>query len=435
VRRGTTLACVLVVAVARAVAGQGAAPLPAPASHAFVDPVGGLSLDDAIARALAQEPGLAAARRQIDVARGAERQARLRENPTLTYEQRTEPAGSDAATMLSIEWPLELFRRSARTAVAVAEVEATARGVADRERRLAGDVRVRYGGLLVALRDLDVLDRLVASAMRQRDVLAARVEAGAAAPLDRDLAEVEARRLEADRQLQAGRVEAAVIELERVLGSPPTGTLRVKQPLEAVVATWGTPAVGGRPDRADVQEAAVRVAVADAAIARARRVGRPDVALYGTYTRMDSGFPQMGFGPSGLHEPIRGVFHYAAGGVRVALPLLNRGQGTRAAAEAERAGAAAMLDAARLAARSEVAAARARLMRATEALRLYRDVEAGARRNLVVVQQTQELGRVALLDVLTEQRRYLEIERAHTGAMQAVFEARAALDTALGVTR
>ena len=78
--------------------------------------------------------------------------------------------------------------------------------------------------------------------------------------------------------------------------------------------------------------------MADAAVDKAARDGRIDMSLYGTYARMDAGFPQLGFAPAGGVERVRAVFHYVAGGVRIMLPLANRNQGTLAAARAERAG-------------------------------------------------------------------------------------------------
>ena len=185
--------------------------------------------------------------------------------------------------------------------------------------------------------------------------------------------------------------------------------------------------------RPDVQEAEARVRVGDAEIDRARREGRPDLSVFGMYMRMDAGFPQQGLSTTGALEPIRNVFHNVSVGAMVTLPLQNRNQGAVAAAEAERIGAAAQLDAARLAAQSEIAAARSRDRHARQAFEAYTgDTIALARQNLDVVRQTYELGRGTLLDVLNEQRRYLEVERAFTDVMREAYEARQALRAALG---
>ena len=152
--------------------------------------------------------------------------------------------------------------------------------------------------------------------------------------------------------------------------------------------------------------------------------------------RMDAGFPQQGFGPAGALERVRGQFHYVAAGATVMLPVFNRNQGQVAAARAEQSGAEARREAAALAARAEVAAAQARDTQARRAVGLYTGgVRALARQNLEVVRQTFDLGRATVFDVLTEQRRYLEVEQAYTTALREAWEARAALKRALGDTQ
>jgi cobalt-zinc-cadmium efflux system outer membrane protein len=410
-------------------------------SHRFVDPVNGLSLEEAITRALAQEPSLRAARTQIDVARGLRQQAGLRPNPTASFERREEPAGTDNLTALGVEWPLDLFRRGPRAAVADREVSAVQSAVADRERVLRSDVRTRYGEVLAAVRDLNILEELVTTAQRQHELLRSRVEEGATPPLERNLLDVEVRRLEAERLLQAGRTEAALFELKRSLGMTADAALTVRETLDEIVQWESTPAqvvdLAALIDRrADVREAAARVELADAKINQVQAEGRFDVSLFANYMRMDAGFPQRGFAVEGGLERVRGVFHYVSAGAMISVPVLNRNQGEVAAARAARAGTAAAYEAARLTAESELAAARARDERARQAVIAYSSgAQTLARQNLTVVSQSYELGRVTVFDVLTGQRRYLDVERAFTETLKAAYEARTALDRALGGVR
>jgi cobalt-zinc-cadmium efflux system outer membrane protein len=403
--------------------------------------VNGLTLDQATSQAIEREPSLRAMRHTVDVARGLRDQAALHPNPSFSFEQRIEPAGSDKLTTLGVEWPLDLFRERGRTAVAKNELAATELALADRERVLAADVRDRYGELLTSIRTLSIVDDLVGVTERQHNLLASRVQEGAAPPLERDLVEVELRRLESDRLLQEGRTEAAVVELKRLLGLSPEAPLRVRDTLESVQATEAIDGDAGQitdrvEARPDVREARARIAIAESSIDRASREGRWDLSLFGTYMRMDSAFPQLGFNAAGGLERVHGLFHYIAAGARITLPVINRRQGEVAASSAQRAAAEAEYEAARLTALTEVAAARARDDRARQALSLYAGgARTLARQNLAVVGQTFELGRLTVFDVLAEQRRYLEIERAYTDALRAAYDARTALKRALGGVR
>jgi cobalt-zinc-cadmium efflux system outer membrane protein len=231
-----------------------------------------------------------------------------------------------------------------------------------------------------------------------------------------------------------------LVQLKQLLGMLPEEPLALGETIEALVAgsstSVGPSGSGSIGERPDVREAAARLTVADARIDQARRDGRVDVSLFGTYARLDAGFPQHGFGPTGALERVRGQFNYVAGGAVVMLPMFNRNQGQVAVARAERSGAQARQAATELAARAEVAAARARYARAEQAVALYSGgLRALARKNLDVVRQTFDLGRATVADVLAEQRRYLEIEDAYTAALREAWEARVALGRAQGETK
>jgi cobalt-zinc-cadmium efflux system outer membrane protein len=430
-KRRTIAALFLVSLLGRTIAAQTATP--------YIDRANGLALDQAIAQALAKEPSIRAARSTIDLAQGTRLQAGLRKNPMVSAELRQEPSGTDSQTTVNIEWPLDLFRRQGRIAVADREITVAAHAVADRERLLAAEVRDRFGEALTAIRNLATLDDVVDAVRRQRDLLRSRVEQGASPPLERDQVEVELRRLSADRSLQLGRVERALFELGRAVGAGPDAALTLRETLEDVVRRESSlPIVPGDAAglRADVRAAAARIAVADARIDRAEREGRFDVSLYGGYMRMDAGFPQIGLSPAGTPERVGGLFHYLTGGATVTLPFLNRNQGEVPSARAERAAAVAMQESAVLSARTELAMARTLDQRAREAARAYtEDARVLARQNLSVVQQSYELGRTTVFEVLAEQKRYLEVERAYTETLRAVYDARTALNRALGEIR
>lgn len=426
------LLCVLASRTAQA------QPAPATADQTrYVDPVSGISVDEAVAQALGNEPGLRAARTAIDAARGRQTQAGLRPNPAVTAGHQREPGGTDSQTRLELQWPLDLFRRPGRLNVAQRETEAAALMAGDRERQLAADVRVMYGTIAAIARNLDITDEATAAVRRQHQLIAARVQEGAAPPLERDQLAVELRRLEAGRLLLSGQADAAIIELKRLLGMPAASSLRLRDSLEqlvqrdlAIEPAVDATAIERRPD---VREATTRVLLADALIDRAQREGRFDANVFGMYMRMDAGFPQRGFTDGDVLQRVRGRFNYLAGGVMVTLPVRDRRQGEIAAARAERIAAEARRDAARLTAQSELEGARLRHASAERALNLWSgDARVLARQNLDVVVQTYELGRLALTEVLNERRRYLDFERSFTDTLREAYEAAQAVRRAAG---
>ena len=415
----------------------------APLAGRFVDPANGLSLGTghrARHRAGALTPGSAQS------GRGGARHEAARRHSGPTHPSRSNGVTNPAARTT---WPRSGSNgrssssgESGRIAVADRELTTAQLAVADRERLLAADVRMRYGDVLATIRDLALFDELVAATQNQFDLLRSRVEQGASPPLERDLLDVELRRVQADRLLQAGRTETAVFELKRVLGMKADATLTVRDTFEDLVQRESAvaPQVGDTSttveQRADVREAAARIETAVAKIDRAESEGSFDVSLFGNYMRMDAGFPQRGFAPDGRLERVRGQFNYWSAGAMLTIPVLNRNQGEVAVARAERTGAAAAYDAARLAAEAELASARARDERAREAVKIYgAGAQALARQNLTVVGQSYELGRVTVFEVLAERRRYLDVERAYTEALRAAYEARTALNRALGENR
>jgi outer membrane protein, heavy metal efflux system len=419
-----------------------AQPTTAPTESARYVASDGVGVDGLIEMALARSPSLQSSRTRIDVARGQVVQAGLRPNPTVSTERRDEVGGTDNQSSVMLQWPLDLFRRSSRVQEAERGLEVSRHRVDDAARLLAADVRAQAGQLLAAVRQLEVASQLAAATKQTHDLLASRVNEGAAPPLERDVAFVEWQRTEANAQRLRGEADAALAQLKAVVGLDPASPLVLREALEPLVLREQhdppfaqrepTTTVAGQ--RADVRVAQAMVGQAASQADRARREGRFDVTLFGGYMRMDAGFPQLGFDQSGELTRVHGIFHNVSVGAMVTLPWLNRNQGAVASAEAERRAAEYEHAARQLVAGAEITAARARADAARRALTAYTSgLREVARRNLDVVRESYQLGRVSLFDVIAEQRRYLETEMAYTDALTSAFEARTALTRALGV--
>jgi cobalt-zinc-cadmium efflux system outer membrane protein len=319
---------------------------------------------------------------------------------------------------------MEVADRSAE--VAEADIRNT-------ERLIAAAVRSKALQLTAAVRQLAVREQVAQTLAQLRDLVTARAESGAAPPLERDIADVDARRAAAEVLRQRATAEATLSELKALIGLEPGESLFLRDDLEQLAATTAPQAAG---ERADVQFAEAQIRAATASGNLIRTTTKPDVTLNASYMRMSSGFPLFGLDASGVPTPIHDVFHNVSIGAMVSLPFFDRRQGDAAAATARVTATQRTAEAVRLAAKSEVAAARSRVQRLDEALGLYaggiRDL---ALKNVEVMRGSYQLGRATLLDVLNEARRLLETETVYTDLLLETLQARNDLATAMGVIR
>jgi cobalt-zinc-cadmium efflux system outer membrane protein len=397
-----------------------------------------------VADALERSPAVQAARARIDAARGDRVQANLRPNPSLMSEFREQAGGADRQTMVALSWPLDLFTRPGRLSVSDARIAQAEQEAADVERLVAASVRSKALQVLASVRQLEVRETLAATLGQFRDLVGARVQSGAAPPLERDLADVDARRSLAEVLRQRAAVESALAELRAVIGLAPDQPLRLRETLDQVAAASDMPAripttdsvarlIGERPD---IRGAESFLKSRSAEVDLIRRQAKPEVSLNAGYMRMSAGFPLFGVDALGTRAPIHAVVHNLSVGAAVVLPWRNRRQGDIAAGSARVSAAALELETRRLTAGAEIAAATARVRSLDDALAVYAGgLRELAARNVEVVRQSYELGRSTLIDVLAETRRFLETETAYTDVLFDTMVARSDLAAAVGVVR
>jgi cobalt-zinc-cadmium efflux system outer membrane protein len=412
------------------------------------------TIEQLVAMALERSPELRAARASTEVAAGQVTQAGLRPNPTLSATQ-MQMSGAQHQFLAQIDWPLDLFRRTARVDAAQKTADATGFSIQDRERLLAFTVRQQAGRLLAARRTLEITKEALDAAQRTRQLLDSQVTEGGIPKIDANLAAVEAGRIESDVILAQADVDGATIELRALLGMEANAPLVLRDTLDSLVTNSGQPsAVSGQQDaqmpnmpgmdmtkaavamRPDVKEANARVAAATASAESARQQGRLDMSLVGNYGQEHYGFAQRGFTSSGTTAPVEGSFQSVTFGATLILPVRNKNQGTLAAAEAERNGAEQVLAAKQLVAQAEIDAATLREREAKRAAEMYgtnvRDLE---RQNVEVELEAYDLGRTPLTDLLAEQRRYLDVEKGYTTLLARAYDAQVALRAARGETK
>jgi cobalt-zinc-cadmium efflux system outer membrane protein len=398
--------------------------------------IGEFTVDELVTRALADNPELRASRAEVDAAVGRLRQAGLRPNPMLDLGGQQNVAGPDNNVMIGVTLPLDLNRRKeGRVGLAERELEMKRAQVADRERRLRADVRMKAGEVLAARRNLRFAEELLEVNREGLRLVRERVRQGAAPPLEESLLLVEVNRLDASRRLLESRVEVLTLQMKALAGMAPDAPLSIRGdliPARPVLnrETAQARALAARPDHS--------VARADAAMARAKILkeeaeGRWDASVNVGYQRQDFGFGLSGTTDRGGTRSIQDIFHYFGGGVTITLPFRNRNQGNIAAAVAETQAAERRVEFVTLTIRQEVAAAFIQHEAAQRSLEIYgRGVREVARQNLEVVRKTYELGRIPLLDVIAEQRRYIEIETGFTESLKQVYDAVIEIERAVG---
>jgi outer membrane protein, heavy metal efflux system len=401
----------------------------------YYDPTSGLSPDDAVVYALAHNGELAAFRSEVDAARGLVQQASLRPNPQLEIERKDQIKGSDNTTMVGAMLPLELGgRRSARILVAQRELELKQSLLADQERLLAAEVRAKFGEALGELLKLGFTEDLLTTTDQGYRLVAARVIEGRTAPLEQNMVLVEVNRIRSMRESGQGKVEVAMLELRNLMGMRPEEPLRLRGGLDHLIEPVPSFVVAkdiALRERPDLRAARGLEDLAEARIVEARSQGRLDASLTGKYELMNFGFPQQGLSSNGELVPIQGRFHSLVMGVTLDLPVRNRNQGAIAAAVAEKSAATRRREFAELTIQREVASALARYQSAARAAEIYRvGVQEQANANLDVIRQTYELGSRTLLDVIAEQRRFIETQTGYIEALVNTYQARVEIERA-----
>jgi cobalt-zinc-cadmium efflux system outer membrane protein len=410
---------------------------PRPASD-FLDPQQGVTEAELVTRALASNPTLTAQRQQITVAKGDVTQARLRQNPSLILSGLKEVNGGDNQFSLGGSIPLELFgRRARRTEVAESQESATQQSVADQERLLVGAVRAHFGQALASIRNLMFVEQLLQVNRDFLRLMENRVLEGAARSLDADETRVEVNRIETLRIDYQAKVEVALLALKETVGIQPEEPIRLKGALELAPHAYDQKqllqlAMDHRPDLAFQRANEV---LANAKLREDRATGKPDASVFGAYQRPDSGFSQRAFDAAGNLRPIRQTFNYATFGLNINLPVFNRNQGAVVADTAAIQAVRSQIAAVDLNLRHEVAQNLIRFNGAQTRVSVYRTgVRDQAARNLEVVRQTYTYGRTTLLDVIAEQRRYIDIETGFTDILLDAYAARVVLEQAIGTS-
>ena len=410
-----------------------------PASDGIVDLAHGRTVEELVSLALQRNGDILAAQQQVEAARGSLTQARLRANPSAELSGSKEVGGPQNTLVLGGSLPLELHhRRERRMEVAAGGIRTADFERMERERQVRGEVEAKFGEVLAGLRNVQFIDDLLKLNQDALGLTQARADQGAVPPLDANLLRVEVNRIASRRAELEATLGVALLELKSLIGMKAEENLQLRgtlgsQPLEMAKEEAVQRALAMRPD---LLAARAAEEVASARLKQAQTEGKADASISANYQRMDSSFDQKGLNDAGQPRPIQGVFHSIGAGVSISLPVRNRNEGAIQTAVAQMEEARRRREYMELVVTREVLTAFLVEAKAKESLDIYSGgVRDQARQNLDVIRKTYELGSMQLLDVIAEQRRFIDVETGYTEVLNRSYQASVRVRTAaaLGV--
>ncbi len=404
------------------------------------------TLPELIAISFERNNELRAMRSRAVEARALVRQASLRPNPNLEASYSNGPIfGSTGETDFSVGVSQTIEtggKRQRRISVAEAELREIEWQIADRERLLRNAIASAYADWLGLSRNEANSRRLLELTKEGLALVTARVNQGEVAALEQSLLQVEVNRIQADLIVFSSQRERAEQTLFAIAGLTDVEAPKLTGDLQGLADSFAAPLnpneeiAAGLRFRPDL--AALRAAeqTGDQAILLEKSIARPSVTAFSRFShahQQSDAFGYRDIRPIGALIAVTDRDNIITGGINIALPFKNRNQGNIAAAVARKDGARLRRAYLEQSIEREVRSALIRLSAARHASELFgQGVVALAEKNLAVIRKSYELGELRLLDVINEQRRFVEIQRTYTDTLKERVLAQIELERARG---
>ena len=415
--------------------GQAAAP-----ATPYLDQARGTGIDQLVDMALSQNADLLATRQRLTEAQGLLRQSGFKPNPSIDVSYGDgAPVGSGANLREMSFGYSHIFelggKRQRRIEVSEWGVKLAALEIADRERQIRADVKSKYGEALAAIRNLQFTEELLGVNRETLLVTEARVRQGEAPTVDEGLLQVDVGRLQSDRTLVENQV------LRNILAIKPLAGVRLDQDLalQGDLVSWRTTitleealakASQSRPDLAAFR---MEQSLRDSEVRAAKAEAVPNVVGSVRFTRSNDLFDQFGTSRTGAVVPIRDLDKMVTAGISIVLPSRNRNQGNIQAAEARISSAKLRSQYQEQVVAEEVTSAYRRFEAARQARSVFEgSVLAQSQNNVRIIRAAYTAGELRLFDVLNEQRRLVDTQRAYTETLREYFLSVVELERAVG---
>jgi cobalt-zinc-cadmium efflux system outer membrane protein len=411
-----------------------------PPASQYVDTANGVGMNQLVQFALTRNADLLATRQRTLEAQGLLRQSGFRPNPVIETEFSSGSAtGSPGEQAFSVGYAhtFELGgKRARRMDVGQAGVDIARLEVNDRERTLRAELQERYIAAMAAIRSLDTVAQQYELVKSSYTVTQRRVAEGESPRVEEMVLQAEAGRLDAERLLLGSDAQQAMLDLRVVAGFDLSELLQLRpdgdRPPTSI--TLDAALARGLASRPDLGAARQEEARTQAEVRRAHSERVPDVAAVIRYSDVQSRFPQIGLTPLGSPSAIQDRDHILTGGLSITLPVLYRNQGQIDAARARQAAASLRREYVERSIRAEITGAYGRYLAARRAVQTFEDtVLRPSGESVRVLRASYAAGEIRLFDLIAEQRRLIDTQKAYTDALKQEALARVALERAIGV--
>lgn len=382
-----------------------------------------LALSEALSRALASNPRLRAQQLTLTAADGARTQAGLWSNPTLDYDRENLgnsrlQGGDGPTTQLALAQLIELGgKRSARQAIAEHAHQAAGEEVTLALASVTASTTERFAQVLVAQEQLRLSDELQLIAEKTAQTVAAKVKAGKVMPIEASkgelaLMDARLRKAKAERDLSSARTRLA-----QSWGAVVPDFVQVVGQFEELPELPSEAVLRERLRRSPLlRRETARVAERAAELSLARAKAMPDLTLSAGVRRYEA-----------LGEEAYVI------GVSVPLPLFDRNQGERVAAEARAEAASYEQRLAETEAYASLSQAYQGLAQAQQEVQFLKaQVLPSAESVYGVARTAYEAGKFSLLDVLDAQRTLFDAKSRYLTALQTFHSHVATLEALIG---
>lgn len=409
-------------------------------SSSYLDQARGTGIDRLVDLAFSQNADLLATRQRLNEAQGLLRQSAFRTNPAIeaSYGDGA-PVGSGPNLRefsLGYSHVFELGgKRQRRIEVSEWGLKLAALEIADRERQIRADVKSRYGEALAAIRNLQFTEELLGLNRETFEITRARVQQGESPSVDQGLLQVDVGRLESDRTLMENQVLRNVLAIKPLVGMQ----LDQELPLQGSLQSWQTTLTltealaRAESTRPDLGASRIEQSLRNSEVRSSKAEAVPNLVGSVRYTRTNDLFDQYGLNRAGSVIPIRDLDKMLTVGVSIVLPLRNRNQGIIQAAEARTASAQLRSQYLQQVVAQEVTSAYRRFEAAKRARSVFEgSVLDRSQDNVRIIRAAYTAGELRLFDVLNEQRRLVDTQRAYTDVLREYFLSVVELERSIG---